>query len=75
MAQLSLQPESFADFSAVLKERFGKRLVFGLEGGYELEGMPKAVVRTLEPFVGKSPASADVAAEEEREVALPAGGK
>ena len=49
--------------------------MFGLEGGYELEGMPKAVVRTLEPFVGKSPASADVAAEEEREVALSAGGK
>lgn len=51
VAQLSLQPENFAEFSALLKSRFGKRLVFGLEGGYELEGMPKAVVRTMEPFV------------------------
>lgn len=77
VAQLSLQPESFADFSVLLKERFGKRLVFGLEGGYELEGMPKAVVRTLEPFVtGKSPVPADAAAAEEKGVAatLSAGG-
>ena len=51
MAQLSLQPENFAEFSALLKNRFGRRVVFGLEGGYELEGMPKAVARTLEPFV------------------------
>ena len=53
VAQLSLVPEDFEGCSAALRDAFGARLVFGLEGGYQLDQLPLAVAATLRPFVEK----------------------
>eukprot|EP00613_Pedinella_sp_CCMP2098_P071279 CAMPEP_0171918790 /NCGR_PEP_ID=MMETSP0993-20121228/17524_1 /TAXON_ID=483369 /ORGANISM="non described non described, Strain CCMP2098" /LENGTH=197 /DNA_ID=CAMNT_0012555263 /DNA_START=227 /DNA_END=819 /DNA_ORIENTATION=+ len=63
VAQLSLFPEDFAAASAELKRLFGNRIVFGLEGGYNLDQLPLAIVATLEPFVDASDAATAAAAD------------
>lgn len=57
VAQLRLDERAFAEVAAVLQRKFGARIVFGLEGGYDLTGLPKAVVATLEPFCAAVPAA------------------
>jgi len=52
VAQLSLFPEDFAAASQLVKLKFGRKVVFGLEGGYQLDQLPQAVTNTLRPFVG-----------------------
>lgn len=50
LAQLSLQPQDYGDIAQLLKDEFGHRIVFGLEGGYSLRDLPKAIEATLIPF-------------------------
>eukprot|EP00904_Undaria_pinnatifida_P010795 jgi/Undpi1/6846/HiC_scaffold_21.g09322.m1 len=50
LATASLQPEDFGRIGRRLKEVFGKKVAFGLEGGYNLQVTPKAIRNTIEPF-------------------------
>jgi acetoin utilization deacetylase AcuC-like enzyme len=51
LASLSLQPEDFGRMSALLKEAFGSRIVFGLEGGYAVAETAQAIQQTLLPLL------------------------
>ncbi|CAM9178888.1 unnamed protein product [Choristocarpus tenellus] len=51
LATMSLQPLDYQRMAKRLREEFGTKIVFGLEGGYNLEETPKAVLLTLEPFL------------------------
>mmetsp|Transcript_13250 Transcript_13250/g.18655 ORF Transcript_13250/g.18655 Transcript_13250/m.18655 type:complete len:338 (+) Transcript_13250:79-1092(+) len=51
LANLCMQPEDFYLISSKLKESFGNRIMFGLEGGYAVEATSKAIKYTLQPFL------------------------
>ncbi|CAN0388880.1 unnamed protein product [Ascophyllum nodosum] len=51
LATASLQPEDYARMGSRIREVFGNKVAFGLEGGYNLQVTPKAIRMTLEPFL------------------------
>jgi acetoin utilization deacetylase AcuC-like enzyme len=48
LAGVSLQPEDFGIFTEYAR-KISDRLLFGLEGGYNLEALAQSVIATLEP--------------------------
>ncbi|CAN0256302.1 unnamed protein product [Pylaiella littoralis] len=51
LATASLQPEDFGRMGKRLREVFGRKVAFGLEGGYNLKVTPLAIRETIEPFL------------------------
>jgi acetoin utilization deacetylase AcuC-like enzyme len=52
---LALGPVDFTTISQKLKEAFGSdKIMFGLEGGYDPEGVAEAVKATVAPFLPSS---------------------
>jgi acetoin utilization deacetylase AcuC-like enzyme len=51
-SKLRLQPQDFSAVATILKEKFGNRVAFGLEGGYCWQGgeLSKAIVDFAEPW-------------------------
>ncbi|CAB1098407.1 unnamed protein product [Ectocarpus sp. CCAP 1310/34] len=51
LATASLQPKDYERMGIRLKEVFGRKVAFGLEGGYNLQVTPVAIRATIEPFL------------------------
>ena len=51
LAEGALRPQDYAAVSELLKASSFKRILFGLEGGYNLDELPLAVEASIEPFV------------------------
>ncbi|CAM9630866.1 unnamed protein product [Ectocarpus sp. 6 AP-2014] len=51
LATASLQPKDYGRMGKRLKEVFGSKVAFGLEGGYNLQVTPVAIRATIEPFL------------------------
>jgi acetoin utilization deacetylase AcuC-like enzyme len=50
MANFQLQVKDYGDMAAIIQKRFGSAVLFGLEGGYNLNDLPLAVKQTILPF-------------------------
>jgi len=51
LSQVNLQPKDYAEITKSIKTVFGSTpMLFGLEGGYNLEDLPLAVHASIEPF-------------------------
>jgi acetoin utilization deacetylase AcuC-like enzyme len=50
LASMNLQPQDYAEFSRYAQQ-ISDRLLFGLEGGYDLDALAKSVCATLEPLI------------------------
>lgn len=57
LRQLALGPHDFTPIVEKLKEAFGGKIMFGLEGGYDPDMVAAAVQATLAPFLPSSPPS------------------
>ncbi|MBD2579939.1 histone deacetylase [Oscillatoria sp. FACHB-1406] len=53
LAGIDLEPEDFGTFTEVILQ-LTRRIVFGLEGGYDLEALGRSVVATIEPIIRNS---------------------
>ena len=53
LAQVSLLPENYESISRHIKRELGSKILFGLEGGYNLRDLPIAIERSLLPFLSK----------------------
>ena len=52
LANGGLRPDDFADISALIKQGFPNTgVLYGLEGGYELKGMPLALEAAVRPWL------------------------
>jgi acetoin utilization deacetylase AcuC-like enzyme len=51
LARISLQPEDFGVFTRYCLQ-ITRRIVFGLEGGYDLDALGRSVVETIAPCLG-----------------------
>jgi acetoin utilization deacetylase AcuC-like enzyme len=51
-SKLKLQPSDFKEIGEILKAKFGKRVAFGLEGGYCWQGgeLSAAIQAFVEPW-------------------------
>lgn len=52
LGNMKLQPEDFEHLTKCC-QKICKKIVFGLEGGYNLERLPKAILATITPFLRK----------------------
>ena len=52
VAQVSLSPRDYAKLADRLKDIWGDKIVFGLEGGYVPDELAEAVEETLRPWLG-----------------------
>eukprot|EP01041_Mallomonas_annulata_P008443 gene8443-17409_t len=50
MAQINLLPNDYFEMSKLIKENFGA-VLFGLEGGYDVEALPLAIEATIRPYL------------------------
>ncbi|CAM9876718.1 unnamed protein product [Chrysoparadoxa australica] len=50
LASMSLEEENFGEMAHILQKAFGRRLCFGLEGGYDLDAIARAIEHTLRPL-------------------------
>jgi acetoin utilization deacetylase AcuC-like enzyme len=67
LAGLALTSRFYLQVSHLLRER-GGGILFALEGGYHLEALPRSVLATLSPFLGREWREAEAAPEEGRGV-------
>lgn len=51
LATASLMPDDFGRMGRRLRDVFGSKVAFGLEGGYNVQETPKAIRNTLQPFL------------------------
>ena len=51
LAGIDLQPQDYGQFTADYLQ-LTRRILFGLEGGYDLDALAESVVATLEPCIG-----------------------
>lgn len=49
LAELNLVPKDYESISRLIKDAFGP-VMFGLEGGYDIKDLPKAVISTIKPY-------------------------
>lgn len=49
-AELQLRPKDYNEIARLLKENFGSAIMFGLEGGYDLNDLPLGIEQTILPF-------------------------
>ena len=54
MATINLEVNDYRDMAIAIKEAFGSAVLFGLEGGYNLQELPLAVKETILPFTTKT---------------------
>ena len=54
MATINLEVKDYGDMATAIKETFGSAILFGLEGGYNLQDLPLAVKETIIPFTTKT---------------------
>ena len=50
LSNLMLTPSAYGTIASHLKESFGNKIVFGLEGGYNINDLPLAIKETILPF-------------------------
>lgn len=50
LASVALEPQDFGKISKHLKAAFGNAILFGLEGGYNIDDLPKALKESILPF-------------------------
>ena len=50
LSNLMLHPNDYRIISQHLKDNFGEKIIFGLEGGYNIKELPFAIKETILPF-------------------------
>jgi len=51
LASMNLTPADFRTMTELLKSEFGSKIMWGLEGGYDVIEIPKAIRETILPFL------------------------